>query len=204
MEASFLRHQSLWLPPMLAAHAQFLPPGSPRSPSAVLRRYTPRGSSCGAKPRDFDVERSHWRSAAPAAGEPWWWDWVCPGSCGIMAEALLEVAREARPGGEWRVVSSEGERDPWHACVWDGSNLIFELQYLAMFPSMSAQETFEAAGGPAARRRDLERKRGEGTRDPFVAEEERRRGRPQSERERAAGLLEMVREPPEVRDGVIY
>jgi hypothetical protein len=75
----------------------------------------------GCLPADYDS--CDWRHGRLPA----WNKYVCHGACHWIVNTLLYVAMTAYPNQTWRIVSS-----PQHSTVWDGENILFDLNYLTI------------------------------------------------------------------------
>lgn len=68
-----------------------------------------------------------------------------------MAYLALHVMKQVEPEVAWRVIRHPNDQ---HSTCWDGGDRIYDTNYMALRPEMSADDTFVAAGGvkPAAKK----------------------------------------------------
>jgi hypothetical protein len=90
-------------------------------------------------PQDYPCycEYSKWRRGNRGR-HPRFWRYVCSGACHWLVNFALRLASLVEPDQPWRIITSAK-----HSTVWNGADLLFELNYLAM--DISARECFEAA-----------------------------------------------------------
>ena len=114
---------------------------------------THMGKCCGnlsgpRYPEDFDS--SDWRLLRYGCEDdddeyevpPWWDKYVCHGNCHAMAEFSLYVMSRVEPHVDWQIISGEH-----HSTCWDGDTRIFDMNYMAIVPELSAKETLIIAMG---------------------------------------------------------
>jgi hypothetical protein len=83
-----------------------------------------------SKPSDYDS--CDWRYSREGRGrKPAFWDYVVHGKCHWMVNFNLSVAQKAFPKESWRVISSDD-----HSCVWNGKNLLFDMNFSALVPDV--------------------------------------------------------------------
>jgi len=70
--------------------------------------------------------------------KPAFWQYVKHSACHWLVNFNLELAQLVMPEEQWRIVTSDK-----HSTVWNGSNLLFDFNFLAL--GISAEECFELA-----------------------------------------------------------
>jgi hypothetical protein len=85
----------------------------------------------------YEFETCYWEFGhrGPA---PRFWMYVKHGACHWIVNFALRLATLVVPSRSWRIITSQT-----HSTVWDGQNLLFDFNYLAM--GIPADECFESA-----------------------------------------------------------
>jgi hypothetical protein len=78
----------------------------------------------GMYPEQFDG--CEWR-LSQRGPQPRYWRYVAHSACHWLVNFALRLARLVEPDRPWRIVSSDR-----HSTVWDGEDLLFDLQFSAL------------------------------------------------------------------------
>ena len=97
----------------------------------------------GHRPADFDP--CDWRYSRKGR-RPAFWRYVTTGACYWLVNFHLKLAQRVEPRRQWRIL-----RSAKHATVWDGDEMLFDLNFLAL--GIAPDECFalanKAEAGPA-------------------------------------------------------
>jgi hypothetical protein len=63
--------------------------------------------------------------------QPRFWAYVCHQACHYLVDFNLRLAVLVEPDRPWRILNSDGARGGGHSTVWDGGDLLFDLNFLA-------------------------------------------------------------------------
>ena len=116
--------RQIWLPDMAEYQA-----------IVQLERLMISGSLCWdveySNPKPVDFDESDWRFRNKGRG-PSFWDYFAHGASHWLVNLNLFLASTTMPTHPWRIVGSE-----CYSTVWNGDNLLFDLNFLALGPPAS-------------------------------------------------------------------
>ena len=107
-------------------------------------RAEERGYPYRPTPWRQDLTPSHydscdWRWSSGRRGpQPAFWAYTCHSACHWLASLNLWVAMRAEPDRPWRILSSDA-----HSTVWDGAEMLWDLNFLAL--GVSASDAWDLA-----------------------------------------------------------
>ena len=81
-----------------------------------------------------DLDACDWRFSNIRGRKPAFWDYVVFRRCHWVVNFNLFLAKKAFPKSDWRIITFNPENDNSHSCVWDGKDLLFDMNFLALVP----------------------------------------------------------------------
>lgn len=93
------------------------------------------------KPSDYDYFYWRYERLGFTDRMPAFWDYVVHDKSHWMVNFNLFVAEQAFPEEPWRIIVSDE-----HACVWNGRELFFDMNYSALIPDVKKHPFYDKLG----------------------------------------------------------